>query len=33
MWRLLGQVQNCRRSPDIIIHNITQAKSQRQFFD
>nr|DAG52477.1 MAG TPA: hypothetical protein [Caudoviricetes sp.]DAP12136.1 MAG TPA: hypothetical protein [Caudoviricetes sp.] len=33
MWRLLGQVQNRRQDPDIIIHNITQAKSQRQFFD
>nr|DAP52065.1 MAG TPA: hypothetical protein [Caudoviricetes sp.]DAQ84685.1 MAG TPA: hypothetical protein [Caudoviricetes sp.] len=32
MWRLLGQVQNCRRSPDIIIHSTISSKSQRHFF-
>lgn len=33
LWRLLGQVQNRRQDPDTTIHNTTQAKSQRQFFD
>nr|DAO07831.1 MAG TPA: hypothetical protein [Caudoviricetes sp.] len=32
LWRLLGQVQNCRRSPDVIIHSTISSKSQRQFF-
>nr|DAG26156.1 MAG TPA: hypothetical protein [Caudoviricetes sp.] len=32
LWRLLGQVQNRRQGSDIIIHNTTPVKSQRQIF-